>query len=256
MGASLGPRKDLASALDRVAFVLIGIYIVLFIAAVLPPRFSDPKWLIMVLDAIRGIAFLPLIGGALILLANQMDRQSTIISKHRRWVRKIAPLAALGFFLIIPLQGLSSYRVLSESRAEAAQKLSALTRGIGMIRTAQDETALRLGINAVGIRNVPQGKLIVPIATVKEKILSQLAPQILKLQNEINTSYNRAWQNLIFQWLRDSALAFLYGYGFSGLTKAGDRPSEMASSAIGIGHEMARRLEDEDEDEDQEFLVP
>lgn len=254
MGASLGPRKDLAYALDRVAFVLFGVYIVLFIAAVLPPRFSDPRWLIVIMDAVRGIAFLPLIGGALILLANQMDRQSTIISKHRRWVRKFAPFAALGFFLIIPLQGLASYRVLNEARSEAAQKLSALSRGIGMIRTAQDETALRLGINAVGIRNVPQGKLIVPIATVKEKILTQLAPQILKLQNETNKSYNRAWQNLIFQWLRDSSLAFLYGYGFSGLIKAGDKPSEMASNDLGVGHEMDRRLEEEDED--QEFLVP
>jgi hypothetical protein len=94
MGSSLGPRKDLASALDRVAIVLIGVYIVLFIAAVIPPHFKDPRWLIEILDALRGIAFLPLIGGVFILLANQMDRQSSIITKHRKWVRKYAPLAA------------------------------------------------------------------------------------------------------------------------------------------------------------------
>jgi hypothetical protein len=58
MGSSLGPRKDLASALDRVAIVLIGVYIVLFIAAVIPPHFKDPRWLIEILDALRGIAFL------------------------------------------------------------------------------------------------------------------------------------------------------------------------------------------------------
>ncbi len=252
MGSSLGPRKDLASALDRVALVLIGIYLILFFAAVIPPRISDPRWFIEILDAVRGIAFLPLIGGVLILLANQMDRQSTIISKHRKWVRKFAPLAALGFFLLIPLQGLASYRVLSQSKGEATQKLSVLTRGVEMIRNAQDETALRSGISAVGIRNIPQGKLIVPIATVKEQIIGQLAPQTLKLQNETNKSYNRALQNLIFQWLRDGSLAFLYGFGFSGLTKPGDRPGEIAANDLGVGDEVTRRLEEDNGD----LLVP
>jgi hypothetical protein len=250
MGSSLGPRKDLASALDRVALVLIGVYLVLFIAAIIPPHIKDPRWLTEILDALRGLAFLPLIGGVLILLANQMDRQSNIIGKHRKWVRKFAPLAALGFFLMIPLQGLASYRVLGESRGEAMQKIYKLTRATEMIRNAQDETALRLGINAVGIRNVPQGKLVVPLATVKEQILGQLAPQILKLQNETNKSYNRALQSLVFQWLRDSALAFLYGFGFSGLTK----PGEMVANNLGVGHEMTRRLEEGEGDED--LLVP
>ena len=248
MGSSLGPRKDLASALDRVAIVLIGVYIVLFIAAVIPPHFKDPRWLIEILDALRGIAFLPLIGGVFILLANQMDRQSSIITKHRKWVRKYAPLAALGFFLLIPLQGLAGFRVLSESKGEAVQKIYKLTRAMDMIRNAQDETALRSGINAVGIRNVPAGKLIVPIATVKEQIIRQIAPQILTLQNNLNKSYNRALQSLVFQWLRDSALAFLYGLGFSGLTK----PGEMVANDLGVGHEMARRLEEGEED----LLVP
>jgi hypothetical protein len=245
---SLGPRKDLASALDRVALTLISIYIVLLIAAVLPPHINDPKWLIDILNSLRGVAFLPLIGGVLILLANQMDRQSNVISKHRKWVRKYAPLAALGFLLLIPVQGLASYRVLSESRAEASQKIAKLTRGLEMIRNAQDETVLRAGINAVGIKNVPSGKLIVPLPVVKEQILSQLAPQILRLQNENNKSYNSALQNLLFQWLRDAALAFLYAFGFSGLTK----PGEMVANNLGVGHEMTRQLE---EDDDQ-LLIP
>ena len=130
------------------------------------------------------------------------------------------------------------------------QKMYRITRATEMIRNAQDENALRAGINAVGIRNIPQGKLIVPIAVVKEKILAQLAPQILKLRNEINMSYNKALQNLIFQWLRDGALAFLYGCGFSGLTK----PGEMVANNLGVGHEMTRRLEEDEADE--ELLMP
>ena len=76
-------RRDLAAALHRVAVVLIGIYIILFINAVLLPNINDPKWASGILDSLRAVAFLPLIGGVLILLANHMDRRSPIINKHR-----------------------------------------------------------------------------------------------------------------------------------------------------------------------------
>jgi hypothetical protein len=218
MGSSRGIRNDLASALDRVALVLIGIYIILFITSAIPLRFSDPRWATAILDSLRAIAFLPLIGGVLILLANQMDPQSKIITKHRKWVRKFAPLVALGFFLIIPLQGLASYNIIRAGNSQATQKIATITRGMAMIRDAQDETALRAGINAIGIQNLPQGKLIIPIATVKGQILPQLSTEILKLKNESEKQRQRALQGLIFQWLRDGAVALLYGFGFKGLT--------------------------------------
>jgi hypothetical protein len=148
-------RRDLAAALHRVAVVLIGIYIILFINAVLPPNINDPRWATGILDSLRAVAFLPLIGGVLILLANHMDRRSPIINKHRNWVRKFAPLAALGFFLIIPLQGLASYNVIRMAKIEAGQKITKLTRAITLISSAQDETALRSGISEAGIQNLP-----------------------------------------------------------------------------------------------------
>lgn len=242
--ASLGPRKDLASALDRVALVLIGIYLVQVIAAVIPPHINDPKWLTAILDTLRGLAFLPLIATVLIFLANQIDRHSPLIAKHRKWVRKLAPLAALGFFLIIPLQGLASYRVLGESTGEAMQKVNKLTRAVEMIRIAQDETALRQGINAAGISNISQEKLIVPITKAKEQFLYQLNSEVLKAKNAIKKNYNRSLQNLVYQWLRDGAVAFLYGFGFRGVSK----PGEMVADKLGIGHELIGRLEEDEEE--------
>jgi hypothetical protein len=214
-------RKDLGAALDRVAVVLIGIYIVLFINAVLPPNINDPRWATGILDSLRAVAFLPLIGGLLILLANHMDRRSPIISKHRNWVRRFAPLAALGFFLLIPLQGLANYNVIRASKIQAGEKITELTQAITMIRAAQDETALRSGIEKAGIQNLPQAKLIIPIETVKEQILAQITPEVLRLQYQSANEHKAAWQRLIIQWLRDGAIALLYGFGFRGLGKRG-----------------------------------
>ncbi len=214
-------RKDLAAALHRVAVVLIGIYIILFINAALPPNINDPRWATGILDSLRAVSFLPLIGGVLILLANHMDRRSPIINKHRNWVRKFAPLAALGFFLIIPLQGLASYNVIRTAKIEAGQKITKLTRAITLISSAQDETALRSGISEAGIQDLPQAKIIIPIEKVKEKILAQITPEALKLQYQSANELKAASQGLIVQWLRDGAVALLYGFGFRGLGKRG-----------------------------------
>jgi hypothetical protein len=217
--SSQSTRKYSASALDRAAVVLIGIYIVSFIAAWIPPNINDPRWPTLILDSLLDRAFLPLIGAALILLANHMDRRSAIISKHRKWVQKFAPLAALGFLLIIPLQGLASYNVSIAANREATQKATNLTRAMTKIRAAQDEVALLAGISEAGIQNFPPGKPLEPIATVKEQILSQLSTEVSRLQYQSPKNSNNLMQGLILKWLRDGAMACLYGFGFRSLGK-------------------------------------
>jgi len=214
-------RKDLAAALDRVAVVLIGIYMILFISAVLMPNFNDPRWATGILDSLRAVAFLPLVGGVLILLANHMDRLSPITKKHRNWVRRFAPLAALGFFLIIPLQGIASYNVIRMAKIQSSQKVAKLSRAITMIGSAQDETALRSGISEAGIQNLPQTKIIIPIEKAKEQILDQITSEVLRLQYQSDNENKAASQGLIMQWLRDGSIALLYGFGFRGLGKRG-----------------------------------
>jgi hypothetical protein len=217
--SSHSTRKYSAAALDRVAFVLIGIYIVSLIAALMPPNINDPRWLTLVLDSLLDRAFLPLIGAVLILLANHLDRRSAIISKHRNWVQKFAPLAALGFFLIIPLQGLASYNVSIAANREATQKTTNLTRAMSKIRAAQNEAALLAGISEAGIQNFPPGKPLVPTATDKEQILSQLSTEVSRLQYQSQKNSKNFMQGLVLKWLRDGAMACLYGFGFRSLGK-------------------------------------
>jgi len=226
--SSHSTRKYSASALDRAGVVLIGIYIVSLIAALIPPNINDPRWPTLILDSLLDRAFLPLIGAVLILLANHLDRRSAIISKHRKWVQKFAPLAALGFLLIIPLQGLASYNVSIAAKREATQKTTNLTRAMTKIRAAQDEAALLAGISEAEIQNFPPGMPLEPIATAKEQILSQLSTEVSRLQYQSSKNSNNFLQSLILKWLRDGAMAFLYGFGFRSLGKS----SEVKSSKV------------------------
>ena len=230
-GSSHSTRKYSAAALDRVAFVLIGIYIISLIAALIPPQLNDPRWQTLILDSLLDRAFLPLIGAVLILLANHMDRRSAIVSKHRKWVQKFAPLAALGFFLIIPLQGLASYNATLALKNAATQKTTNLTRAMTIIRAAENEVTLRAGISEATILNFPPGKPLVPIDTVKEQILSQLSTEISRLQFQSQKDSNNLMQGLILKWLRDSAMAFLYGLGFRGLGKRSEVVTESLVNA-------------------------
>ena len=229
--SSHSTRKYSASALDRAGVVLIGIYIVSFIAAGIPTNINDPKWPTLILDSLLDRAFLPLIGAALILLANHMDRRSAIISKHRKWVQKFAPLAALGFLLIIPLQGLASYNLSIAAKREATQKTTNLTRAMTKIRAAQDEAALLAGISEAGIQNFPPGMPLEPLATAKEQILSQISTEVSRLQYQSSKNSNNFLQSLILKWLRDGAMAFLYGFGFRSLGKSSEvKSSEVANN--------------------------
>lgn len=231
-GSSHSTRKYAAAALDRVAFVLIGIYIISLIAALIPPQFNDPKWPTLLLESLLDRAFLPLIGAVLILLANHMDRRSAIISKHRKFVQQFAPLAALGFFLIIPLQGLASYNVTIAATNAATQKTANLTRAMTIIRAAENEVNLRAGISEAAILNFPPGKPLVPIDTVKEQILSQLSTEISRLQFQSQKYSNNLLEGLILNWFRDSAMAFLYGLGFRGFGKR----SEVVTGTLANAH--------------------
>ena len=160
---------------------------------------------------------------------------------------KIRPPCGAWFFLIIPLQGLASYNIIRAGNSEATQKIATITRGMAMIRDAQDETSLRAGINAIGIQNLPQGKLIIPIATVKVQILPQLSTEILKLKNESEKQRQRALRGLIFQWLRDGAVALLYGFGFKGLTMRSES-EVIANPPLGADHQIPdRRLKLDDQ---------
>jgi len=249
--SSQSVRKDLAYALDRVAVVLIGIYIILFIAAVIPPNISDPRWAITILDSLRAVAYLPLIGGALILFANHLDRRSAIITQHRNWVRKFAPLAALGFFLIIPLQGLAYYNVFRMAKSETTQKISKLERAKAMIRYAQDENTLNSAAREVGIQNISQPKPTDSIIPLKEQILAQLNTETSRLQFQSDKSDRKILQGLILQWIRDGVVALLYGFGFGGLIKrrAEETNPPLRSSRPGIRNRRRK-------DANQESVAP
>jgi hypothetical protein len=96
------------------------------------------------------------------------------------------------------------------------------------IRAAQDEAALLAGISEAEIQNFPPGMPLEPIATAKEQILSKISTEVSRLQYQSSKNSNNFLQSLILKWLRDGAMAFLYGFGFRSLGKS----SEVKSSEV------------------------
>jgi hypothetical protein len=58
--------------------------------------------------------------------------------------------------------------------------------------------------------------------------------------NEFKQNYNRSLRNLVYQWFRNGAVAFLYGFGFRSVSK----PGEMVDDKLDIGYELIGRLEE------------
>jgi len=89
-----------------------------------------------------------------------------------------------------------------------------------------------------------------PTEKVKEQIIAQIAPEVSKLQNQSDRLLQMALHDLILQWLRDSAIALAYGFGFPGL---GIRGGVIATNSFGVKHKIHTRPWKQD---DQNPMAP
>ena len=96
----------------------------------------------------------------------------------------------------------------------------------------------------LGFKIFPQAKIIIPIEKVKEQILAQVTPEVLKLQYQSANEHKAASQGLIIQWLRDGAVALLYGFGFRGFGKRG---GVVAHTTFGARNKVNNRTWHQDE---------
>jgi flagellar hook-basal body complex protein FliE len=106
------------------------------------------------------------------------------------------------------------------------------------IRAAQNEAELLAGISETGIQNFPPGKPLVPTATDKEQILSQLSTEVSRLQYQSQKNSNNLMQGLILKWLRDGAIACLYGFGFRSL---GNKSDVVNNTSVSVHTKSSRR---------------
>ena len=172
-----------ANRLVVVATALFAIYLVSVLAFVLPPRLLDPVWQLSSIKLAVEAASIPLLGLALFHLAAYLCPANIQLQRRREALARMSILAALGFLMMVPLQGhaiVKSYRlaasVATEQQESATQRADAVRNAIEQASSAEDlqKRLLVLQRSDLQIRVDDKAFPAIPLPTLKRQLLSRL----------------------------------------------------------------------------------
>lgn len=130
------PSRLIANQLGILAVCLLVLYVVAVLAAILPPRLTDPAWQLRLTSALISNGFSALLGLALLHLAAYLHPTNPHLGRRRNDFAAWALIPVLGFLLVIPLQGYAVWRGISTANNEQNSQLLGVNRRIAAVREA------------------------------------------------------------------------------------------------------------------------
>lgn len=216
--------SQLADSLQWIAYALFIVFLAQVITSLFPIALIQPQWMVRVSATLRGTASLPLIGTALLMLANLLDEDVLPSGDQLRPIRRVATIAAIGFLLLIPLQSYGTITTIRNQVQEGQGQLKKLADAANQIQKATNEPELREAIRAIpGGEQLANRPLGADVQTIKTGLLTRLRPSVKRLENQLKQNQNEALQNTIGPLFRDGFIALAYAIGFAsmGYSKSG-----------------------------------
>ncbi|WP_216907767.1 hypothetical protein [Synechococcus sp. CCY 0621] len=162
---------------------LFAVYLISVLAFILPPRLLDPLWQLSSIKlAVEG-APIPLLGLALLHLAAFLCPGDFRLQRRRQALTRLAILPALGFLLLIPLQGHAvwkTYRlsnaVSNQQQESASQRADAVRQAIEKATSPEDlqKRLLALQRPDLQIRLGDTPFPAIPLPQLKQQLLAQV----------------------------------------------------------------------------------
>jgi hypothetical protein len=201
--------------LGRLGSALILLFIINTLFGLLPLQLLNPAWQLSLADLLRTTAPFALLGSALIYLDERsrgMDN-STLLSLRR--IQKLAPLAALGFLLLIPLQINATWVQIRHADSEAQKTIRSVERRIKAVQAVGSRAEL-LEIS----RGLPpdwQPLAEESLSVNRSRLLGRVYPELARLRTLANTNKSATIQKQLQDGLRDLLLSLIYAAAFYGL---------------------------------------
>lgn len=239
----------LARQLAALSIVLLVVFLAAVLSTALPPRLLDPQWQLQLIAVLVNTASLALIAALLLPLALGFDPDNQRLRARRNACRRWALAAAIGFLLLIPLQGLAGWRVygtITGSRqqqlSQASQKLADLRQAIG---SATSHRELQAGVQRIFGRNadLSASELGTPLPELRNMLLARAEQAARELRQQVEAQAAIKPDQLLKETLRIALSAVAYAIGFAFLAGALPRRSGAAARpGRGADEEYFRQL--------------
>jgi hypothetical protein len=155
----------------------------------LPIRLLDPAWQLRLSASLIRNGILPVLGILLVPLAAVIDASSRNLARYRDWLSRWSLLIALGYLLLIPLQGYGVWKGLdtirntqSERFKQASQKITAMRQAINAATSPED---LQARLQALQAPTLPANVLEQPLPELRRRLLAGLEGAENRARNQL-----------------------------------------------------------------------
>jgi hypothetical protein len=208
-------RQLSARFLGRIGEALAFLFIVNILFGLFPIQLTNPGWQERTAFLIRSLSVYPLLAAALIFLCeNQAKSLSPPIFPLKR-IQKLAPLAALGFILLIPLQTNSIYLQIRNSDNEAQKTIRQVERQVAAFRAITNAAELQqITQNLPPIVRPAPG---ISLVEARSLLVDRGETELARLRILANNAKSEMIKRGVPNGIRDALICLIYSVAFYGL---------------------------------------
>lgn len=217
-----------APGLSVVALVLFVLFVSLVAGALWPVQLLDPAWQLRLAGGLVNGAPFALLGLALLKIAAELGPHDPRLKSRLKLCSQLAVAAALGFLLLLPLQGvagLQTSRTLNDSQATRIQraeaKLNSLRQAVASAASNADlnQQLQRLSGPVLGPADITQ-----PLPLLKAQVAAVLDQAALQIARERQaTPPSDPWR-LLPELVRNGIACLALALGFAALARRPGSP--------------------------------
>ncbi len=184
MPDSATTREESITSISRLFAWSSGGLLLIFLAFVLvdslPLQLLNPAWQLRFTNRMTNTSILALLGFLLLHLAVFIEPANGLLRARLAFVRQWAIVVVFAFLLLVPLQGVATWRILSQARDSQALQRNALDERVGRVREAIESATSPADLQArfsrlQGARpQLPAAALNLPLGELKRSLLDEL----------------------------------------------------------------------------------
>jgi hypothetical protein len=223
---------SLGRLLSRVATALFALFLLLVVADSLPVRFLDPAWHLRFSGSLIRNGLLAVLGILMVPLAAVIDSSSRSLARYRDRLRRWSILVALGYLLLIPLQGYGVWKGLSTLRSAKAMQFERAHKKFAEVRKAINSASsaddLQARFSALRGPTLPPDALKQPLPELRQRLLVGLEGAENQMRNQLVGSppVNNI-QSLILQATRVAMSSLILAFAFAAAAHRRGSPSPL-----------------------------
>lgn len=212
----------LGRRLAMFANMLLAVYAISVLSHILPPRLLDPLWQLNAASIVLDNATIPLVGIGLCFLATYLDPLNGNLRARSRLFSRLALPAALGFLLLIPLQGFAGWKAYTTSSGVQASQLQRAYRSLEQLNqavtTAESAEELQQAVREIGGVSLDGLNAAVPLQQLKARLRETVTVSRARIQQGAKATKPTFLTAVLQQVGRGMLLALAYAVGFSAAT--------------------------------------